>query len=262
MTGASILPVSIHNGELYFLFGLENEFEDSAKGFSDFGGGVEKGEKIEETALREGGEELTGFLGDGNRLKEHIKNNGGIYKLSFNDYHVHIFKLEYDPNLPKYYNWNHAFLWEKMNKKTLSKTKLFEKIEIQWFSVHTMQARLKEFRPFYQDIVKQLVLQWKNIYAFAQRGSSKEEASENYILSTDSFISSFEKHQNRNGKESRVKGRNENGHVTMEGIIEGKHFSFDNSEHKVFRKTPYPYKRRTRDLKKKKKRRRRRTLKV
>jgi hypothetical protein len=77
------------------------------------------------------------------------------------------------------------------------------------------------------------------------------------------FISSFEKHQNMNGKESRIKGRNENGHVTMEGIIEGKRFSFDNSEHKVFRKTPYPYNgsrrrlknknRRTKGLKKKKK---------
>ena len=169
MTGASVLPVSIHNGEIYFLFGLENEFEDSAKGFSDFGGGVEKGEGIENTAFREGGEELTGFLGDGNRLKEHMKNHGGTYKMSFNDYHVHIFYLEYDPNLPKYYNWNHAFLWEKMNKKVLSKTKLFEKIEIQWFSVNAMKTRLKEFRPFYQDIVKQLVIQKKNIHTFIKR---------------------------------------------------------------------------------------------
>ena len=36
MTGSSILPVTIHNGNLYFLFGKENEKEQSAKGFSDF----------------------------------------------------------------------------------------------------------------------------------------------------------------------------------------------------------------------------------
>ena len=157
MTGASVLPVTIYKGKLYFLFGLENEFEDSAKGFSDFGGGVEKDENIIQTALREGGEELTGFLGDGKRLEDHIQRNGGSLLLSINDYHVHVFYLKYDPNLPKYYNWNHAFLWKRMNKKMLSKTKLFEKIEIQWFSVNMMHTRIKEFRSFYQDIVQQLI---------------------------------------------------------------------------------------------------------
>ena len=38
MVGASILPVAIHNKELYFLFGKENQNEKSAPGFSDFGG--------------------------------------------------------------------------------------------------------------------------------------------------------------------------------------------------------------------------------
>ena len=46
MTGSSILPVSIHNEKIYFLFGKETELEQSAKGFSDFGGGIEKGEGI------------------------------------------------------------------------------------------------------------------------------------------------------------------------------------------------------------------------
>lgn len=168
MTAASVLPVTIYQGKLYFLFGLENEFEDSAKGYSDFGGGVEKGENIQQTALREGGEELTGFLGDGKKLQEHIQQNGGVLPLSFNEYHVHIFYLKYDPNLPKYYNANHAFLWERMNKKMLSKTKLFEKIEIQWFSVNMMQKRINEFRSFYQDIVKQLIspLNKQKIFSF------------------------------------------------------------------------------------------------
>lgn len=178
MTGSSVLPVTIYKGKLYFLFGLENEFEDSAKGFSDFGGGVENGENIQQTALREGGEELTGFLGDGNRLGEHMKKNGGSLHLTFNDYHIHVFYLKYDPNLPKYYNWNHAFLWKRMNKKMLSKTKLFEKIEIQWFSVNTMNARIKEFRSFYQVIVKQLIspLYKPKIYSFIKKCANKHKA--------------------------------------------------------------------------------------
>ena len=175
MTASSVLPVTIYKGKLYFLFGLENEFEDSAKGFSDFGGGVENGENIRQTALREGGEELTGFLGDGNRLEEHMRKNGGSLQLSFNDYHIRVFYLKYDPNLPKYYNWNHAFLWERMNKKMLSKTKLFEKIEIQWFSVNRINARIKEFRSFYQDIVKQLIgpLVKPKILAFIKKCAKK-----------------------------------------------------------------------------------------
>jgi hypothetical protein len=175
MTGASVLPVTIYKGKLYFLFGLENEFEDSAKGFSDFGGGVEKGENIRETALREGGEELTGFLGDGKRLDEHMKSHGGTLNLSFHDYHIHVFYLKYDPNLPKYYNWNHDFLWKRMDKRMLSKTKLFEKIEIQWFSVNMMRTRMKEFRSFYQNIVNQLIspLHRKEIYTFIKNCANK-----------------------------------------------------------------------------------------
>ena len=60
------------------------------------------------------------------------------------------------------------------------------------------------------------------------------------------FVSSFEKHQLIDGKESRIKGKNQNGHVTMEGEIEGKKFVYDNKPHKVFRKTPYPISRRRR----------------
>ena len=81
MVGSSILPVTIHNKKLFFLFGKETPLETSAPGWSDFGGGMEPGETAIETALREGGEELTGFLGDAKQLKQHIKNHGGIYPM-------------------------------------------------------------------------------------------------------------------------------------------------------------------------------------
>ena len=62
--GAGILPTTIHKNKLYFLFGKENQYEDSAHGFSDFGGGTDNNESFFKTAIREAGEELTGFLGN------------------------------------------------------------------------------------------------------------------------------------------------------------------------------------------------------
>ena len=167
MVAGSILPVTIHNNKLYFLFGKENELESSAKGWSDFGGGCEKNEKPFQTALREGSEELTGFLGNKNELKELIKKNGGTYNIEHNKYHIHIFYLEYDKNLPKYYNKNHIFLWNKMDKQLLSKSRLFEKIEIKWFSIEDMKKEKKKFRNFYQETVEIFINDMDNIYKFA-----------------------------------------------------------------------------------------------
>jgi 8-oxo-dGTP pyrophosphatase MutT (NUDIX family) len=152
MTGSSILPVAIHKNKLYFLFGKENELEKSAKGFSDFGGGIERGETPLETACREGAEELTGFLGP-IKLPDRPLVLGDP-----NKYIIHIMPLEYDANLPKYYNNNHLFLWNRMDKHLLSRTKLFEKIEIEWFELSQIAPRIKEFRPFYQDVLKTHVL--------------------------------------------------------------------------------------------------------
>ena len=112
MVAGSILPITIHKGKLFFLFGKENNMEDSAKGWSDFGGGVDKGETPFKTALREGGEELTGFLGDGKQISKHIKKNGGTYNITHDTYHVHMFYIDYDENLPKYYNQNHQYMFD------------------------------------------------------------------------------------------------------------------------------------------------------
>ena len=104
MVAASILPICIYNNELHFLFGKENSMEDTAKGWSDFGGKVEKNESIYQGALREGAEELTGFLGNENDLKKIIRRNGGVYKITHDQikYHVHLFYLPYEPKLTEY----------------------------------------------------------------------------------------------------------------------------------------------------------------
>ena len=56
--GAGILPVALHKGVLFLLMGQERK-----NGlWCDFGGTPNKKEKPFETAIREGGEELNGFL--------------------------------------------------------------------------------------------------------------------------------------------------------------------------------------------------------
>jgi len=173
MVAGSLLPVTIHNNQLYFLFGKENPLEASAKGWSDFGGGVEAGETPWQTALREGGEELTGFLGDATTLQKHIRKHGGTYNLKHGDYHVHLFFIDYDENLPRYYNQNHRFLWDRMDHQVLSKTRLFEKIEIDWFSYADMRRNIKKFRGFYQDIVELFFQEKENIQDFVLKNKGK-----------------------------------------------------------------------------------------
>lgn len=173
MVGSSILPVTIHKNKLYFLFGKENNLADTP-GWSDFGGGVETGESIHETAMREGGEELTGFLGDNKEIKNHIDKYGGTYNLNYNDqYHIHMFYIPYDENLPKHYNQNHRFLWKRMNKRFLNNTKLFEKSEIKWFSVNEIKTKKNKFRRFYQDILDRVLFEMPQIETFIKSKKNK-----------------------------------------------------------------------------------------
>jgi 8-oxo-dGTP pyrophosphatase MutT (NUDIX family) len=170
MVAASILPVAIHKGKLYFLFGKENEMEDSARGFSDFGGGLEGDETIMETALREGSEELSGFLGDSNDIKALMK--GGVYKLSHGDYHIHIFLMKYDENLPCYFTNHHRFVWDRMDKNLLNDSKYFEKQEIRWFSPEDMKRGRSLFRKFYREMIDDILDDMPNIRAFVKKVSS------------------------------------------------------------------------------------------
>jgi 8-oxo-dGTP pyrophosphatase MutT (NUDIX family) len=182
MVAGSILPISFnHNKELCFLFGKENPMEDSAKGYSDFGGGLEKGETPFQGALREGSEELTGFLGNKKELRKLIKNNGGVYHVLLGTYHIHMFHLPYDENLPKYYNQNHMFLWNKMDKHLLNNSKLFEKIEIQWFTIKEMKEQTHAFREFYREMVQYFIEHENEIIAFLNKTNNKHNKTRKHI---------------------------------------------------------------------------------
>ena len=150
--GSGILPVALHQGKLYFLLGKENPMESTAKGWSDFGGGLE-GDSVYESALRECAEETTGFFGSASELRAHIKKSGGTYPLIKPEYITYLIHTDYDPMLPVYYNKNHAFLWKRMNQQMLNASKLFEKIEIEWICEDDLKKRMRDYRHFFRDTV-------------------------------------------------------------------------------------------------------------
>ena len=123
--GAGILPIAVYNNKVYFLFGKET-FDDSGEtGWADFGGGKDPEDKsVFDTAIREGGEEINGFLGYGrtlhNRVKKHM-----IHVERERHYTVYMFLINYNKELPSYYNNNFRFtngylsIYALYNKNTI-----------------------------------------------------------------------------------------------------------------------------------------------
>ena len=171
--GAGILPTTIHNGKLYFLFGKEGKFEDSAPGFSDFGGGTDNSESYFETAVREAGEELTGFLGNDADIRKMLKKNG-TYNIDYTSnighktYRMHIFPFEYNPWLTHYYNNNQRFLQKNLPDEVFKTTKIFEKAEIRWICVDDITKMRPQFRSYFQNIVDMIVDEKNAIQKFIE----------------------------------------------------------------------------------------------
>lgn len=167
MVAGAILPVCMHKGKLYFLFGLENAEADTP-GWADFGGGSENNETPYQTALREGYEESSGFL----NTKELVKH--GVFKMVHGTYHMFIVKNEYDESIVKYFNRMHEFV--KKRKPELLKSVLFEKQKIEWFSIEDMRKRKKEFRAFYQEIVDELIENESTIKKFIKNKKTRKKS--------------------------------------------------------------------------------------
>jgi hypothetical protein len=182
--GGSILPVTIHNNKIYFLFGKERD-SDENPGWSDFGGGTDKGETFIQTAVREGGEELTGFLGTDNDLRKMLNKYGTFnidYKSEgYSTYRCHIFPMEYDEMLPHYYNNNQQFLQKRLDKKVIRNTKIFEKTQIKWFSFDDIKKHRNKFRSFYKNIVNQILEDKSAIEKFVRTKSKSKSKSKTKV---------------------------------------------------------------------------------
>lgn len=175
--GGSILPTTIHNNKIYFLFGKERDIDENP-GWSDFGGGTEKGESFISTAIREGSEELTGFLGTEKDVRR-LLSKYGTYNIDFKSdghstYRAHIFPMKYDDMLVYYYNNNQRFLQKRLDPNIIRDTKIFEKTEIRWFTFSDMVKVKSQFRSFYQNIVSLILNDRDKIEKFVRSKLTKK----------------------------------------------------------------------------------------
>jgi len=175
--GAGILPATIHNGKLYFLFGKEGKYEDSAPGFSDFGGGTDNNETFLETAVREAGEEFTGFLGNDSDIRKMLRLHG-TYNIDHKTdghktYRMHIFPFEYNHWLPYYYNNNQRFLQKRLPGNVFKTTKIFEKAEIRWIPIDDLKKMRPQFRSYFQNIVDMMLNQKESIKSFIEKSQNR-----------------------------------------------------------------------------------------
>ena len=166
--GAGILPTTIHNKKLYFLFGKENKYADTP-GYSDFGGGTDNNETYIQTAIREGGEELTGFLGSDEELGKMLKKRGTYNINNDGNYRMHIFFMKYDEALPHYYNNNQRFLQKRLPAKVFKTTKIFEKAEIRWVSIDELKKMRPQFRCYFQNVIDMMLNQKESIKNFIEK---------------------------------------------------------------------------------------------
>ena len=152
MVGAGVLPVAIHNGCVYLLFGRENELDDTP-GWSDFGGGVERGESTLDAAAREGSEELNGMLGSQHHIKM-LASKRAVATLKYATYTTFAFKTHYDVRLENYYRNNYKFFEKYLPAvKSDSGNGLLEKSEIKWFTFPELRNNKSSFREFYRNMV-------------------------------------------------------------------------------------------------------------
>ena len=156
--GAGILPVTILKGSIMFLLGREQ----NSNYWCDFGGSSNNDESIFHTAIREGYEELDGVLGNQNELEKLVTNN--LVSLCYIDrYTTFIFyvKPQVLCSMPYFFN-NHRSFLEDENILSNKKEGLFEKSQLKLFRKKDLLENYHEIRPFYRNIIPQLIELEKN----------------------------------------------------------------------------------------------------
>jgi hypothetical protein len=170
------LPVAIHKNEIYFLFGKErNRPNETARGWADFGGGSEEGETTYQTASREGAEELSGFLGNKKKIRSLLNKKKLVIKTDDKNYTTVIVPVEYDENLPKYFNNQISFINSYVGNYKLNNTTMYEKQEIKWYTLNMLETNKKKFRTFYQEVVGEILKKKNEIKNLCKKRKTKKQ---------------------------------------------------------------------------------------
>lgn len=164
--GAGVLPVALYKGALILLLGQER----NNNLWCDFGGSPNKGEKPFKTAIREGSEELNGFLGDENDFEITVTQNM-ILSITFDRYTSYIFKTNYDKKLPQYFtNVNNFAEFHLKDKIDTKHNGLFEKKQIQWFPLSKFKEDKSRtmFREHYKPLLDSVLKNEQFIIKFIE----------------------------------------------------------------------------------------------
>ena len=177
--GGGALPVAYNkkNKKVYLLFGKENEYlNKDSPGWSDFGGGEKPGESALDTALREGCEELNGFFGCEGDIKRLVKDNL-VTSLNHERYTTFLFEIDYDENLPVYFNNNYKFLKSHVNTLVRHSTNgLFEKSDIKWMTFDDLRKERGAFRSYYRNVVDVILENEDDIASKLQNKKQRKRA--------------------------------------------------------------------------------------
>jgi len=158
MGGGGVIPVALHNGELYFLFGQENDvIKDASKNqdWGDFGGSAKPGESEMDTCVREGAEELNGFYGNKRDFRALLLKNQ-ILKLTYDTRVTHLMRVDYDERLPFYFNNNYRFIKETANLRSIAahpENGYFEKSHVRWFTLADLKRERGAFREYFRNFL-------------------------------------------------------------------------------------------------------------
>ena len=158
MGGGGVIPVAMHDGQLHFLFGQENDvIRDASKNqdWGDFGGSAKPGESEMDTCVREGAEELNGFFGNKHDFRALLLKNQ-ILKLTYDTRVTYLMRVDYDERLPFYFNNNYRFIKETSNLRAIAahpENGYFEKSHVRWFTLEDLKRERGAFREYFRNFL-------------------------------------------------------------------------------------------------------------
>ena len=179
MGGGGVIPVAMHNGDLYFLFGQENDvIKDASKDqdWGDFGGGSKPGESEMDTCVREGAEELNGFYGNKRDFRKLLQKNQ-LLKLTYDTRVTYLMRVDYDERLPLYFNNNYRFIKETANLRSIAahpENGYFEKSHVRWFTLADLKRERGAFREYFRNFLDMIEYRAPEIRRLMERRSDKQ----------------------------------------------------------------------------------------
>ena len=185
MGGGGVIPVALHNGDLYFLFGQENDvIKDASKDqdWGDFGGSAKPGESEMDTCVREGAEELNGFFGNKHDFRALLLKNQ-VIKLTYDTRVTYLMRVDYDERLPFYFNNNYRFIKETSNLRAIAahpENGYFEKSHVRWFTLEDLKRERGAFREYFRaflDIIQYRAPEIRRLMQKRHKGKSHRQRS-------------------------------------------------------------------------------------